>query len=509
VPEETDVSYEIVPVTGAPGKELVALTQLKVTTRITRATDDFGPIRIFFNRGIISTQALADKLPKGPSGLPKAVSLREHIVDPNDEIRDMLAGEAVTALQDLLQRARKEKGTCFLALYELTDEVLIQEIEKTKGHVELLLANADSSKSESGTDGKKHAVKVYDGTNAATRKRLKKSLGAALHDRLLTKGNYIGHNKFAVYLDRQGNPKTVLTGSTNWTATGLCAQSNNAIVIDDASVAQQYSEYWDLLLADDAAQAGLLRTADAKAKPPVKLKNGAGTAQVWFSPNTKNKTKPAKSPAAPPDMKEVFERIRRAKDGVLFLVFSPGLPSIVSEIRDVAEQRKQEKKPFLVRGAISDDRLSGQFSTRVYNDSILSSPNVLVTGIGGVPDHFSFWQKELAKLGHAVIHDKIVVIDPFRDDCCVVTGSHNQGYKASYSNDENFVILSRNRDVAEAYAAHVLDIVNHYNWRYSLVQAQKSGKKASFTQLMHDDTWQDKYFKGSFLASRDRFFFPK
>ena len=128
-------------------------------------------------------------------------------------------------------------------------------------------------------------------------------------------------------------------------------------------------------------------------------------------------------------------------------------------------------------------------------------------------EHFAS-EKELAKLGHAVIHDKIVVVDPFRDDCCVITGSHNLGFKASYSNDDNLVILSGNRKVAEAYAAHILDVVNHYNWRYKLVNDAKEAKvgkvkkKSSFTDLANDDSWQDKYFEGSFLASRDRFFFP-
>lgn len=478
VPEETDVSYEIVPLAGTPG-QLTELKQLRVTTRLTRASDDFGPIRVVFNRGIISTQALAKKLPKGPSGMPKAESLRAHIIKPNDAIRKMLGGEAIDILPSLLQRARKEKGRCFLALYELTDPELIEEIEKTKGHVQLILSNADGSKEETGDDGKKHTVKLYDDTNKATRTRLAKTLGAALHDRLLPKGNYIGHNKFAVYVDQAGTPKTVLTGSTNWTATGLCAQSNNIIVIDDSKIAQDYLDYWNLLLADAAQQAPPLRTADAKALKEVKLKGSAGKVQVWFAPNTKNKTKPAKNPATPPDMKVVFERIHGAKAGVLFLVFSPGSPSILSEIKLVAEQRQQANQPFFVRGAISDERAAGEFATHVYNDSALSRPNLLITGIGGIPDHFSFWEKEIAKLGHAVIHDKIIVVDPFTDKCCVITGSHNQGFKASYSNDENFVVLSGNSAIAEAYTAHVLDVVNHYNWRYRLVQEKKAAQDCS------------------------------
>jgi phosphatidylserine/phosphatidylglycerophosphate/cardiolipin synthase-like enzyme len=519
VPEETNVNYEIVPMTGTPGN-LTERVDLKLTTPITRATDTFGPIQVFFNRGIISTQSLAAKLPKGPSGAPQAESLRKHIEDTNDPIRKMLAGEAVTALTSLLARARKEKGKCFLALYELTDGFLIEEIEKTIGHVELILSNADGSKNVKEDDGKKKTVKVYDMTNAITRKRLIQSLGASFHNRLLPKGNYIGHNKFVVYVDADNVPQAVLTGSTNWTATGLCAQSNNVIVIDNSKVAKCYLDYWHRLLDDNAKQAAPLRNAnvnanvdaDSNAKDTpfadINLKADAGTVRVWFSPNTKAKQKPKDAPPTPPDMDEVFNRIRGANDGVLFLAFSPGLPSILSEITAVAKQREADGKPFLVRGAISDDRMSEEFATRIYNDSILTKPNRLITGIGGIPDHFSFWQKELAKLGHAVIHDKIVVIDPFRDDCCVITGSHNQGFKASYSNDENFVILSGNRRVAEAYAAHVLDIVNHYNWRYKLVKDAKAGKKSSFTDLADDDSWQDKYFDGNFLASRDCFFFP-
>src|SRR5271157_5183358 len=384
VPEETDVRYEIVPLTGTPGN-LTARTDLILTTAVTRATDTFADVKVVFNRGILSTQSLAAKLPKGPSGAPKAESLRKHIEAVDDPIRTMLAGEAAAALPSLLARARKEKGKCFLALYELTDEFLIDQIEKTKGRVELILSNADDTAIVKGADGKKKSVKVYDGTNADTRKRLAKSLGDDFHSRLLPKGNYIGHNKFVVYVDSAGDARTVLTGSTNWTPTGLCAQSNNVIVVDDAKVASLYLDYWKLLLKDNARQGPELRASDARAAAEIDLQPGPGSLRVWYSPNTEARQKP-KDPPTPPDMDEVFQLIRDAKDGVLFLVFSPGLPSILSEIQATAQQRKQANKPFFVRGAISDGRASGQFATRVYNDSVLTNPNELITGIGGIPD---------------------------------------------------------------------------------------------------------------------------
>ena len=506
VPEETEIAYEIVPVTGTPGKKLADIPGLAIRTNPITATDTIGRHRVVFNRGIISTQALSKKLPKGKSGSPSAAALRKHIGTPGDTIRASLAGEAIEALTSLLKRARDHGGKCYCALYELTDPELIDALKKNKGRVEVILANADTT--EKDADGKQQ--KVYDGTNAETRTELHEVLGNALHDRLLPKGNYIGHNKFVVYVTKAGTAKAVLTGSTNWTATGLCAQSNNILLIEDDAIAARYLDYWQRLLADDAEQGPDLRRDNAEAPPDLSLGTQQGAARIWFSPNTERKTKPAKNPPAPPDMAEVFQAISDAKHGVLFLLFSAGAPSILEQLTDVAQQRADAEQEFFVRGAISDAKTANQFTTRVYNDSALKAPNRLITGIAGIPDQFSYWEKELAKLGHAVIHDKIVVVDPFSDGCVVVTGSHNLGYKASYSNDENLCIIRGNRAIAEAYTAHVLDVVNHYNWRHKLAEAPKKGKSSqtAFSDLDETDGWQNKYFTGSFLQNRDLFFFP-
>jgi hypothetical protein len=506
VPEETEVTYEIVPVKGTPGEKLEEIADLAVRTNPVKATDSVGRHRVVFNRGIISTQSLSKALPKGAGGTPSAAALRKHIGQPGDQIRKRLAGEAIEALTSLLRRARSDGGKCYCALYELTDKELINELKASKGRVEVILSNADSS--ETGANGKQQ--KVYDGTNEDTRKELHQELGQAFHDRLLAKGNYIGHNKFVVYTAPNGKAKAVVTGSTNWTPTGLCAQSNNILILEDEEIATRYLDYWNRMLADEAEQGAEFRSANAKMPPNLSLGAGEGKATVWFSPNTKQKSKPAKNPAAPGDMAEVFAAINDAQQGALFLLFSAGAPSILQQLTAVSEQRAGASKPFFVRGAISDAATAGQFSTRVYNDSLLKAPNKLITGVAGIPDQFSYWEKELARLGHAVIHDKVIVLDPFGDNCVVVTGSHNLGFKASYSNDENLCIIRGNRAIAEAYTAHVLDVVNHYNWRNKLTEARKQGisLKRQFNDLDETDSWQNKYFRGNFLKSRDLFFFP-
>jgi len=112
-------------------------------------------------------------------------------------------------------------------------------------------------------------------------------------------------------------------------------------------------------------------------------------------------------------------------------------------------------------------------------------------------DAFGAWEAELAKFGFAIIHNKIVVIDPFSDNCVVVTGSHNLGFRASHNNDENMVIVRGHRGLAEAYACHVLDLYDHYAWRFLLNQ-----KPDVFGHpLQGDDQWQERYIQGPDIKS--------
>jgi phosphatidylserine/phosphatidylglycerophosphate/cardiolipin synthase-like enzyme len=87
----------------------------------------------------------------------------------------------------------------------------------------------------------------------------------------------------------------------------------------------------------------------------------------------------------------------------------------------------------------------------------------------------------------------------------VVTGSHNLGHKASFNNDENLVIIRGQRALAEAYATHVLDIYDHFSWRW-IVQTQ--GLAAANAMLeVKPDVWQSRYFddQGGIKAAQLKF----
>lgn len=475
--------YQIVPMIGTPG-QLHPATELALRTEpVTLTPRRSDNVLAYFNRGILSTQHLVHSLPQGPGGGPSSTDLLDHIKKVGDPLRASLAGQQIEALSSLLIRAIHDGGHCDGALYELNDPELIGLLD-TPNRISLVLSNA-----EDGT--------TPDGTNAAARSLLHGD-HIDVTDRMMPSG-HIGHDKFIVYSGPDGRPASVLTGSTNWTYTGLCTQSNNAVIIDDSGLAELYLDFYNRLKAECPAvgkatqSAGLRSANDHRQQFTI---DGADVT-VWFSPNTVGHTKPAQNAARPGDMAEVFDLITHAKQGILFLLFQPGTPSVLDAI---AEAQNVNDNLF-IRGAATDPKAIGNFVTQLKHrpgEPMAKVAAAAAVGDGaGKDDQFTFWQKELLKSSpraHAIIHDKIVVIDPLSPDCVVITGSHNLGYRASYNNDENLLIIKGHQALAEAYAVHVMDVYDHYRWRWQLA---KHGQRA-FTGLKRNaHAWQDAYFTGA------------
>ncbi|HSP17725.1 MAG TPA: phospholipase D-like domain-containing protein [Thermoanaerobaculia bacterium] len=491
--------YKVVPLEGTPGNltPMAALPFLTSNEVTISSTLEAG-LDAFFNRGLISTQRVS----RAFKGSPSKTGLLPQISDPKNKLRESLSSDMVEALTGFVDRARNS-GTIYAALYELGDEELIQKLEGLGKRLQIILSNSvqtEDSDEINPKTGKPKQIKV-DG-NADSRARVKKTAKLVL-DRIMP-SNHIGHNKFLVYADAQG-PKAVLLGSTNWTSTGLCAQTNNTIVLEDRDVAKRYLAYWNKLAADTRAAKGTakllqatgLRTWDKSGKD---FTVSAGTKlQSWFSPNTpKARSSKSKNEARPVDMQAVCDRINKAKHAILFLAFYPGSPSIANWS---ALALKANKKLF-VRGCVTNKSASEGFyyelkgmappkKVKGQKTPIKQDPRVIgAEAFDGkiIPEG---WQKEILKAGFAIIHDKVMVIDPFSNDCAVVTGSHNLGHKASYDNDENLVIIEGNKKLAVAYATHVLDVYDHFAWRYLV---KRDGKKADQGLKSTPDEWLNQYF---------------
>lgn len=485
--------YKIVPMAGKPGK-LEAMSIPHVISNEVEITAQVADnVWAYFNRGLISTQHVSAAF----KGKPAKGPLLKRIADQNDSLRKSLSGDMVGALLNFVARA-KSGGRIFAGLYELHDQQLLNSLEGLKGKLSIVLSN--SVKTDANTK------KKFD-DNQDARDSLEQC-GATKYDRIMP-NNHIGHNKFLVHVDSAKKARAVLFGSTNWTSTGLCAQTNNTVVVEDPQLAQRYLDYWNKLAADTKSAAGdakklqapPLRTFDGKGK--VIALDASGEFTSWFSPNTPKQrgSNPAKE-KRPPDMAELVELIDGAKQAVLFLAFYPGAPSIA----DWAAAAQKANKNLFVRGCVTNVSAAESF----YYDLQGATPPKKVKGQKSPPAKQDYrvlaatalddkapkgWTKEILSAGFAIIHDKIVVIDPFSDNCIVVTGSHNLGHKASYNNDENLVIVRGNKKLAHAYASHVLDVYDHFAWRYLVKQKKLQGAEQSLNDK--PEGWQGKYFDNS------------
>jgi phosphatidylserine/phosphatidylglycerophosphate/cardiolipin synthase-like enzyme len=469
-------TYEIVPMIGDPDN-LKEDDSNRLATNQVDLTPGDEHIKAFFNRGILSTQYLAHQIPHFSSGTPDYKVLKDRIDQPGDPLRNSLAGQIIEALSTLLNRVKNEGGECYCALYELNDPEMLTLLLSTP-NLHIILSNT-------GKD---------DGENKGARQTLHDA-GIDISDRMLKDG-HIGHNKFAVYVDNNGTPQAVLSGSTNWTYTGICGQSNNAIIIESPELAKIYLDYWQSLRREGNNQSQEFRSKNNIEIAPVAVE--ASKINIWFSPNTKIQNKPSKNPKEPSDFEKMDEAITNAKNAVLFLVFQPGSPSII----DCVAKSQNNNQELYVRGAATDPKAVNDYNVQLYHRSA-DEPDTVVAA-SALKDQFASWQKELLKISpeaHAIIHDKIVVIDPLSDDCTVITGSHNMGYRASFNNDENLLIIRGNKKLAQMYAIHIMDVYDHYRWRYVLEKNQ--GGKQAFYGLETNDKWQDKYFSFDDPARND------
>jgi phosphatidylserine/phosphatidylglycerophosphate/cardiolipin synthase-like enzyme len=480
------------------------------TTNPVTVTSRRAPFRSTFTNGILAAQWLSNVL--NEDGVIQKNELLDKISDPQDKHRKYLAGDVLPLMRDFFSRP----GSFRLALYELEDAELEGLIVSNKQRLELILANSAAD-----TKG------AWDARNAPVRKRLHTALGARCQDRMFNNSTHIGHNKFVVHRNAHGAPTAVLTGSTNWTATGVAGQTNNALVIEDPAVALAFDTYWDRLRKDKlpkpapkafsgmsaTEQGSTFRSANVTAS--VIALPGGEEIHTWFSPNMaagKKPTSKKKAGPVPPDLQEVYRRMRLAREAIIFLAFYPGQRGVDCIIGEAIDAGRKDPR-LLVVGAVSSpqampnyvatkkDRTTKKVLVEGESPSVFEEGNVAIVRAARIDEKTLLGDlcvEQLTAKGGigAIIHDKIVVIDPLSPECAVIFGSHNLGYKASYSNDENMVIVTGHQDLAIAYAVHVIDVYDHYRFRAIENERRRKGKPGWSGFLEVDDQWQDPYIQG-------------
>lgn len=432
-----------------------------------------GGYSAYFNRGFVISQFVSRFLDENFPGVDRLEALKKFKQQITNQLessmRQFLAGQILTTMVRLLDDVLASDDQIFAALFELNDEALVQKLESVGPRAHVVLANGSIQH----VKGAHSADERTQDENKDARKRLlAKQVDVAQTDRFVSPGA-LAHNKFLVVADAQGNAKRVWTGSTNWTTTGLCTQLNNGLLIDDKDVASAYLAQWNLL-----------REAKSGHPSPLARSNGTPT-EIGDDVPGKTRTSvhftrapSAHKPDRPLDLQALADIVNSAKEGVLFLMFIPGGSGTLGDVRKLVD----DKPELLVRGVVSElpkgrqdekDGPTTRLKVTIFGGGdTISGPRVFdVVQPEGMKHPAANWAIETTRqqffgaIGHAIIHSKVLLVDPFSDDPTVVTGSHNFSSSASQKNDENFVVVRGDRALAEAYVVNVESAWRHYAGR--------------------------------------------
>jgi phosphatidylserine/phosphatidylglycerophosphate/cardiolipin synthase-like enzyme len=441
------------------------------TDEITLSHEVTPKIEAYFNRGIVAAQWVSRRLNITPQNL-QTKKLRTVIETPGDPFRNYLAGPLGARLFGLLASAANENREIYAALYELDDEELETALEKMGKHAHVVLANGS-------------VKKKGDDQNSEARERLDNKID--LHNRMISP-RALGHNKFLVICDSQGKPRWVWTGSQNWSKTGLCTQANNSVLIDDFDLAKEYRKQWDLLKDAGEQTPKTLKESNSEPRDP---KVGQTPVRLWFTPTVEFV-----------DLDEARKIIQSANRAILFLMFNPGpKDTLLNEIIKSARAGKAGKRLY-IHGAINQDPSTTENPVELFQQGNSEKADFEVVLPAAIDEPTKWFRQELQKLPgtFAMVHSKVVLIDPFGDSPVLLTGSHNLGPKASGTNDENLLIIRDAPGLAGAYATNIMSVYNQYRWRFRR-KTQPETKR--WKGLKDDDAWQKGYLKVGSIALRE------
>ncbi len=414
------------------------------------AVEDKAGLTVAFNRGTLMSQVVS-RFVKGDVSVASLKKLKASLSKPGSPVRAYLSGQARDLLLKFLADANHRGSEIYAALYELNDPELLSALEAFGKRGNVLLGNGSSTTDEVPGELQDAHLKV--------------------HHRDLSHGKGSSpsvHNKFVVEVSKGGKALRVLTGSTNWTTTGLCTQLNNALVIERPKVAERFHAQWQALVAAGDDLPDELKTENAKwlKDGPVSLAFAATKGQKEFAP--------------------VLDLINGAQSGILFLMFTPGQSPLLSAILE----RTEAASGLYIRGVVStvnevkdpeDPKSEGKITSHegsVFRNGSKEPGTFKETLLPeGVPtDNTPPWALEefqrklfFAAGLNAIVHSKAIVIDPFSPNCAVITGSHNFSPAASQKNDENLVIVRGDQALAQSYAVHMQGVYDHYAWRVFLM----------------------------------------
>ena len=467
---DTRYAYTVQPVYRS-GATLVTASNrrlyLEAGPRVETETQGFkGENAIIFNRAVASSQAFSRHFPDLDADIEaarEAGTLGTKTLP--QRALDWLSRGLVEQIESFLAQAKDGSWAIDLAIYEYHLPRLHQAMAAA-GHRGVKLRILYHAKNgDDATQENEHLLQHPSLTNA--------SLFARVTTALM-------HNKFAILsrVDAGGNysPVAVLAGSTNWTENGCYRQANVLHISRTPAILESYVNMFETLITTRSDRGATKRWINKNNEIPTAPERFAG-----FSPRSKLA-----------DINSIAEFISGAKRDIMFATAF----KLREEITDALLGKPNDS---ILRMGVQNT--SSSSITGIHRDRTahFTAAALLPRGLEG-------WLKETTAKhkGNIRVHTKAIIIDVTSDSPFIISGSHNFSTNASESNDENYMILRRDLDVADVYLCEIMRIYDHYRFRFSAKEKQKAGEPSAPPLLAGDDTWTDEYFTSGNLKELDR-----
>lgn len=311
-------------------------------------------------------------------------------------------------------------------------------------------------------------------------------------DILRGKFGRFAHDKVFIVRDKKSVAQKVLTGSTNFSVTGMYVNSNHVLIFSDPKIAALYATVFDEAWKD-LAKAGPFS------------KSSVATQSFYFPSQAKPLVEFAFSPHstafATSYLNGIAARIKKEKSSILFAVMDIGPKNsgpIFPALRDLHKNGK------VFSYGISDN----PGGITLYKPS--AKTGVLVTGKPArviLPPPFN--QEVSIGLGHQV-HHKFVVCGFNTDDAVVYCGSSNLALMGEKVNGDNLIAI-RDVDIATVFALEALALVDHFHFRNVNQISKTVGKKKVIKPkpfyLNETNKWAVPYYDTRDLHCADRLLF--
>lgn len=449
----TTCKYRVHLVYGTPDAPV-----LGESLEVAVTTDDGKPKdhRVIFNRAVAASQSFGRQFPKLDALLSANNDLP--IEDWPAKPRDWLQHGLLDQILAFIERAKSDKWTLDIAIYEYELKAIVDAVNAAhKRGVKVRVL---------------YHAKAGDEQTEQNEASLKKIPAAKKRARETQK---IFHDKFIVLgkINAAGDhvPRAVLCGSTNFTENGVYRQANVVHVADDKSIAASYLQLFDVIW-DDPADV----TATRKWISTNNLMDPTQALFAGFSPRSGGA-----------DLAEFINVINAADKDLLFAtVFK--LPEAILDALLGTEH--DDVLRYGIQNTAS--RITGFHADRTAE---FTATALLSKGLEG-------WVKEGLKgqRGNLLVHLKAIVANFTTDAPVVISGSHNFSAAASNGNDENYLIIRGDTDLADRYGLEILRFYEHYRFRYY----SKLLNLKQVRPLAIDGSWADAYYTDGSLKALSR-----